>query len=57
MTSITQNLPWFVRNLGVAIVGEVCPLLQLVPLGTDKGVMRSKAMLCIPGRKPRHPRR
>ncbi|KAJ8509080.1 hypothetical protein ONZ45_g8698 [Pleurotus djamor] len=24
MTSITRNLPWFVRDLGVAIVGEKC---------------------------------
>ncbi|KAJ8509484.1 hypothetical protein ONZ45_g8370 [Pleurotus djamor] len=24
MTSVTRNLPWFVRDLGVAIVGEKC---------------------------------
>jgi mannose-P-dolichol utilization defect protein 1 len=24
MTAITQNLPWFVKDLGISIVGEVC---------------------------------
>ena len=25
MTAITRNLPWFIKDLGVAIVGQVCP--------------------------------
>lgn len=24
MTTITRNLPWFIRDLGVSIVGQVC---------------------------------
>lgn len=26
MTAITQNLPWFIKDLGISIVGEVCIL-------------------------------
>ena len=24
MTAITRNLPWFIKDLGVSIVGQVC---------------------------------
>ena len=26
MTAITQNLPWFIKDLGISIVGKVCSL-------------------------------
>jgi hypothetical protein len=27
MTTITRNLPWFIRDLGVSVVGQVLLLL------------------------------
>ncbi len=36
MTSLTRNLPWFVRDLGVGTIGEVrfSPLCPFLVLGT-----------------------
>jgi hypothetical protein len=28
MTSLTQNLPWFVKDLGISIIGKVCTLIH-----------------------------
>jgi len=36
MTAITQNLPWFIKDLGISIVGKVCPLYS----NTDEKVIR-----------------
>jgi hypothetical protein len=38
MTAVTRNLPWFVRDLGVSVVGEVtfcilCLLFELFLIG------------------------
>jgi mannose-P-dolichol utilization defect protein 1 len=26
MTTLTRNLPWFVKDLGISIIGQVCTL-------------------------------
>lgn len=38
MTSITRNFPWFVKDLGVAIVGEVCHRLWWLEFALTKFV-------------------
>ena len=44
MTALTQNLPWFVKDLGVSIVGEVC----VSPLSSrQRSIVRQKCYSSI----------
>jgi len=40
MTSFTRNLPWFIQDLGVSIVGQVSPFTSVpVSWTTEKRVL------------------
>lgn len=47
MTAITQNLPWFIVDLGTAIIGKVCSYLVC----SDRPSSPSLGMLRLPGRE------
>lgn len=51
MTSITRNLPWFVKDLGVTIVGEVS---SVQPSRSGRVMTNAPEMLRLPGRKLEH---
>ena len=53
MTTITRNLPWFVKDLGVAIVGEVSLKQHLCP---GRVMTYAIEMLCLSSREFGHSR-
>ena len=46
MTAITQNLPWFIKDLGISIIGKVCILYSYIDESSQVLVL---AMLHVTG--------